>query len=79
MVLFAVYNGVAYLPPTHKACSLTGTCATAGHMVMNQWMKDCPVGREGKQDLPVVSCHGYRLPEIMYDFYNSMTVPALHL
>ena len=64
-------------PPTHKACSLTRTCATAGQMVMNQWINDCPVGREGKLDIPVVSCHGYRSQESMYAFYNSTTVPAL--
>ena len=49
----------------------------AGQMVMNQWINDCPVGREGKLDIPVVSCHGYRSQESMYAFYNSTTVPAL--
>ena len=65
---------------THKACSLTRTCATAGQMVMNQWMKDCPVGKssEAKTSVPVVSCHGYRSPKDLYDFYNSQTVLALH-
>ena len=79
------------LPPAHNSCSPTGTCVSAGQKLMHQWMKECPIGNstEGQPwnferqvissevQIPVVSCHGYRLPKAMYNFFNGRTVPVL--